>query len=1316
LYRITIITARGRRSGTFNSCLFERRDLMEDYKKPLAGKLEEFRIALEEEIKEIKKNSSSAAVPITSGSKIRQLAGEYVYRFRIDTSINSPSDTPVTIVVGKSTRYDAVIVSFEEPHIVLATQKDMGDFVGSGRLENDISILLKKLISRIEEKSEMINIFGEKMLNVNSYSGIVAELLTEPRRQLTKRQREAVGSAVGRDLTYIWGPPGTGKTTIIGEIIEELYRREKTVLLVSHTNIAVDGAIEKVCEELKEELEDFPVLRLGQTLSKKITERYREVTLKEQIDAKSKDLLKSMELKISEKDNAIKQFHHAESVVEKCSYVINVNETREQMEEDLHNVDMYLEKRKSAASNIKDLVAGLDELAEKEKIISRHDELLEEKNIRRSQHNKQQELILTIENELQEAEKSRDDIEEQIIYNRKRRILEERKAQLFTPEKQRDIIREIEAAIEKKKDEKEQILTKEKELNEKLSKLENASLLAKALNKFRDKNKILSELNDIAYSKVELDNQLAGMEVLKNNKTKEYREILAIYNELESFPETPPNNEVNKKSRQLKEKIAQLEGTLVKERDSIEFYIQNMMDADSLFDEFKKTITFDFNKVLNEIQSMDYLLEQNQNDYHMADIALSEIIEEKYLIHCQSDNYAEGAKRLHAKFLNLDREVENIKEELGCSNSNEIKRALAEANEIKKILSESISTLKKEIDEIQEKLAEIENDIIANAKIIGTTLTKGYLCDALHKRKFDTVILDEASMASIPALWVTAYLASGSIVIVGDFRQLSPIAMSEHPLAKKWLATGIFRHSRVDEQCDPRYVDKSDNIVILNEQFRMHKQIAELANRYYLGILETPNGNPGKRGFEWYRGIGEREPINIIDTKNFAAWVTSVTNGRRASRLNYLSATLCVALAKKLVHDLLDSWNDEIEKSPKILIICPYRPHAKRMELLLEQEGLLGFIRTGTVHSFQGSEADVVIFDLVVDEPHWKVGVFNAQYNESNERLFNVAITRARHKLFFVGNIDYCIKNSNKNSELRRLLEEITSKDNIRRFDGKEIFPTLYHNYNSLIRGQMEIPTDRMCMTQEWYYDYLYQDIENAKNRIIIYSPFISRNRLGEVMLHLYNAVNSGVKVHVVTKAPEERRKKETPGYDEMIKFMKSHNINVIYKKSMHEKMVFIDEDIIWSGSLNTLSFYDTQEVMERRVNKAIFDDYVKLMHVEEFIEIMTGEECNCPICGDQMILSEGVEQPYFFRCINKGCFTMSIGQQYPKNGKLNCQKCGGDLSFSMINEPRWICDNNKRHYMKVRKSHLRLPAMVEKIPKRDIKKVELYFNEGKRG
>ena len=62
--------------------------------------------------------------------------------------------------------------------------------------------------------------------------------------QLNDRQKSAVKKALGaKELCLIWGPPGTGKTEVIAEIARQEAMRDKTTLIVSQANLAVDNAL-----------------------------------------------------------------------------------------------------------------------------------------------------------------------------------------------------------------------------------------------------------------------------------------------------------------------------------------------------------------------------------------------------------------------------------------------------------------------------------------------------------------------------------------------------------------------------------------------------------------------------------------------------------------------------------------------------------------------------------------------------------------------------------------------------------------------------------------------------------------------------------------------------------------------------------------------------------------------------------------------------------------------------------------------------------------------------------------------------------------
>lgn len=77
-------------------------------------------------------------------------------------------------------------------------------------------------------------------------------LMFPPLSPLSLKQEEAVRTAIfGSDLTLIQGPPGAGKTTVILEILHQLFRMHGRkpgfkVLLVAPTHVAVDNVLERL--------------------------------------------------------------------------------------------------------------------------------------------------------------------------------------------------------------------------------------------------------------------------------------------------------------------------------------------------------------------------------------------------------------------------------------------------------------------------------------------------------------------------------------------------------------------------------------------------------------------------------------------------------------------------------------------------------------------------------------------------------------------------------------------------------------------------------------------------------------------------------------------------------------------------------------------------------------------------------------------------------------------------------------------------------------------------------------------------------------
>jgi len=78
--------------------------------------------------------------------------------------------------------------------------------------------------------------------------------------KLNERQKEAVSLALGaKDFFLVHGPPGTGKTSTVAELIAQLVKEGRKVLATADSNVAADNILLK----LKENYQNIRAVRVG---------------------------------------------------------------------------------------------------------------------------------------------------------------------------------------------------------------------------------------------------------------------------------------------------------------------------------------------------------------------------------------------------------------------------------------------------------------------------------------------------------------------------------------------------------------------------------------------------------------------------------------------------------------------------------------------------------------------------------------------------------------------------------------------------------------------------------------------------------------------------------------------------------------------------------------------------------------------------------------------------------------------------------------------------------------------------------------------
>ena len=1297
----------------------------------LKGILAEFRQAVEEEKQEIEKSSQSSTL-LYAGRQINGPGSEFWYRFQVEYSPVIPADTPCKLVIGKE-EFHVTVISYEENAIVLSSKVLLPDTLGNVRLENSTTVLLERLIQCIEDNAETENAFEKKLFSLDENKTVYTSCKIYPCEDIafdsqntnTDNQKRAIIEALTNDITYIWGPPGTGKTSVIGQIVDKLYEKGRSTLIVSHTNTAVDGVIKKADEEYSKISQndgtEYPILRIGKTtnLPERVFLETHVANLGRELYEKENDL-NSREKKLKEQLNNILIILAKDTWLQKNNLkqiheiLIQIAEYEEQiktLEKEISDIDIRMQQEKDAHPEYKGYLVLSKSLKEKK----------EEYDTLCSQTDKAENMIREYEFRFQVAL-------DEIRKHDKYKELREQEARCMS-------VQFMQSELEKSRNQidllrSEIILLKEKQKNAEtvISDYERKNSVVRFFTGKNTVNQAQNSLIEIQSQLPQVEEKLENYKKLEQEYQQQLTNLFVLQKQIQAVIPTETKQHWEETANQLKEDIKNKEVEFSESLAKKEFLHEELTVLEEKINQAKKP--FDSISALGRIQKQAKdKLNKTIKALDEAYTGCTEMLEKEYAL-CESFYCSSNKKSSQALLEELSEMLLLVKKELEAVDIEQYQNEKAQTeSELKEIAQQLI--------DIQQKIQELEKQAILNARIVGATLTQTYINTALRARKFDTVIIDEASMASIPALWCASLLAENSMIIVGDFLQLPPIVMAQereeggekkNKIAKKWLGKDIFYHSGMQKKAK----DKNNcphNFVMLNDQFRMESDIADLANLYYTPYGGLRSNDLAKKRVEqreefyaWYPGEKTENNVHLIATENLHAWVTGVPQGKNHSRMNCFSAAVVVEFAFKLLEKKLAcSTSDVPQEKPSILIIAPYKPHIvyidKLIKLGYQNHGLpddLNYIRAGTIHSFQGNEADIVIFDLVIDEPHWKANLFvnnNEEMNDNLKKMFNVAVTRARFKLFVVGNFAYCQKRA-KNNALSELLDKLLVEKNLTKTDAKTILPDIVFS-KQMNFAETNFSGRNFVCQEAVFQEHFMRDVQSFKKRLIIYSPFMTENRLSQLATAFADAISVGKEIIVVTKTMSERTKTEVSRYQKCEKQLRDRGVRIIHKKGMHEKLVFVDSKAVWTGSLNVLSFTGlTGEVMQRQESSEIVDVYEKLYDIKHIHEVSENPyQQVCPICRNEMVVKESPTGGIYWECVT-GDYSRSAKQRHPVDGILRCE-CGAPYMFSMKKEPRWVCSENEKHYQKMRESDLKLEKMVALIPTKAARKeVERYFDQ----
>jgi len=587
--------------------------------------------------------------------------------------------------------------------------------------------------------------------------------------------------------------------------------------------------------------------------------------------------------------------------------------------------------------------------------------------------------------------------------------------------------------------------------------------------------------------------------------------------------------------------------------------------------------------------------------------------------------------------------------------ADEIKAALNNQGErlkgfpSRKTLENELSTINKELgplehnlNELQDKLSRLGDELISNARVIFCTLTKCYIGKELKDQKFDAVIIDEISMALPPLVFLAAGKASSRVILVGDFLQLPPIVRSDSPISNSRLGKDTFHLAGVAVGNRP-----SDNCRVLTKlsvQRRMVPAIANIArglvyDQAGLKLIDYYNGK--KRESPKFEFLPEN-PLTIVDTADLNCW--SGKQPGSLSRFNFYSATLAVELAAMCALGLPGS-----KEEPPIGIVTPYAAQRRLLRKLVKDLGLQDWILAGTVHTFQGNQADIIIFDSVLDEPYWGARLCNPQGSEEVKKDLNVAVTRAKHRFIFLGSSEWLNRHAGRRSGLGQLWAFL--KDHADLVSANDLVELGFSQRvsDSFARQEgWQLPFEDgnpkiEPLNETNFFERFAEDVNSASTSIFGLVPYFGGYRWPRVQPLFNAALSRQVEVTLITPPLKELESETNKEYvKKAIKNLRDLGAVVVSASGLHGKDIVIDERILYTGSLNWASHRGRTESMHR-INSPAYAklvlDYMQARYIRQSAVFEDGTPRVCPKDGWPIqVVNQRRQGRWDFQSMKVGC------------------------------------------------------------------------------
>lgn len=306
--------------------------------------------------------------------------------------------------------------------------------------------------------------------------------------------------------------------------------------------------------------------------------------------------------------------------------------------------------------------------------------------------------------------------------------------------------------------------------------------------------------------------------------------------------------------------------------------------------------------------------------------------------------------------------------------------------------------------EPMKKRSQIKQLLDSTRIFVGTVASIQGKHEVFKLVNFDVAIIDEASQILEPAM-VGLLSRFKKTILIGDHMQLPAVSTQPNHLSKvsdtqAWAQRiGLTDMSMsYFERIYRLYSLKrwEDDIGVLSEQGRMHKEIQEVANQFVYNNKLTCI-DPERQTEQLSDLTGESD--NPIFTNRLIYIPTQFLLSEIYSKTNQEEADITL--------EIISAWQEKMEQKKMYWTIGVITPFRAQIAAILHKAHLLNInmknVTVDTVERYQGGARDIIIMSASANNKSTLKRIVSLS-NEGVDRKLNVAITRARQQFILLAN------------------------------------------------------------------------------------------------------------------------------------------------------------------------------------------------------------------------------------------------------------------------------------------------------------------------